>query len=87
MKDTIIFNKECKGRDKNMDEVLTIPVKIKVEVSNLRTIIETTVIDCKHVSSPYNSRAQLCKVTKDEVFCPYSVDLPYITDKHYGDKK
>ena len=73
---------ECKGRNEIWDEVLDIPVSVKVEIhKSPRSNMISSNVEC-----PYNTggHGQRCKASHPKVDkvgegvgCPYSFDIPY----------
>lgn len=78
------FSLKCKGRDKNKRNVLSEPVAFKVQVSVRGDNALSLSVDCVHNTGGHGQR---CKAShpgvdkpKDDVFCPFSIDLPHVMD-------
>jgi hypothetical protein len=90
---SITFNIECKGRDRRGNEVLPIPVKAKVRISQPflnKTWIESNV-DCINITGGHADRCKAEDPSKDKISegigCPYAFDLPYALEKANSDQR
>lgn len=90
------FPVQCKGRDKDMKEVLKEPVEVKVKVyKSPGSNMISSIVECPYNIGGHGQRyGQRCKASHPGVdwkgkgiSCVYSFDLPYALEQSYKTRK
>lgn len=73
---------ECKGRDSFGNEVLGIPVEVKVEIfKSPRSKMISSNAECPYNTGEHGQRCKAAHPNADKplcsIECPYSFDIPY----------
>ncbi len=78
---------QCKGRDRNSNEVLENPIEVIVEISQSpgSNLIASNV-QCEYNTGAHGGRCSASQRKRDnpkmsDVSCPYSFDVPYAFDR------
>ena len=80
------YHVECKGRDRNRNEVLVKPVAARVIISQHKdSDILTSRVDCPHATGGHGQNCKALRPKSDKIgegiVCAYSFDIPYDLEK------